>query len=337
MSIANIKKSRRYNDGGAVDPLVGQQTGTESSLSSWAGPYVTDMLGKGKALSEMPYQAYGGPLTAGASDLQNKAFSGIAGAPMPTMNQTFTPMSFTDSGIASKFMNPYLQESLNPQLDEARRQAEMTRTNQAGRLTQAGAYGGSRQAVMESENNRNLLTNQSRMLSEGMSSAYDKGASQFNTDQARKIGEAQFGATHGLNTYGQLASQFNANQARKIGEAQFGAKQGIDQINALGQLGATQASTAAQEGSTMLSGLDAMLKAGGVQRDIYGEGVAADRAQFEEERAWPYKQLQFQQSMMTGLPLGTSTQSTSTSPIQQAGQIGGGLMDLYKAIQGLGI
>jgi len=43
----------------------------ESALSSWAGPYVTDMLGRGKALSERGYDAYGGPLTAGTSALQD--------------------------------------------------------------------------------------------------------------------------------------------------------------------------------------------------------------------------------------------------------------------------
>ncbi len=52
-----------------TDPLVGKQTGTESALSTWAGPYVTDMLGRGQALGQMPYQAYTGPLTAGQGDL----------------------------------------------------------------------------------------------------------------------------------------------------------------------------------------------------------------------------------------------------------------------------
>jgi hypothetical protein len=38
--------------GTGADTGVGQQTGTESSLSNWAGPYVTDMLGKGQALAD---------------------------------------------------------------------------------------------------------------------------------------------------------------------------------------------------------------------------------------------------------------------------------------------
>jgi hypothetical protein len=59
-----------------TDPLAGQQTGTESSLSNWAGQYVTDMLGKGQALGAAPYQAYTGPLTAGPSAAETAAFQG---------------------------------------------------------------------------------------------------------------------------------------------------------------------------------------------------------------------------------------------------------------------
>ena len=33
---------------------VGAIAGVESSLSPYAGPYVTEMLGKGEALSDMP-------------------------------------------------------------------------------------------------------------------------------------------------------------------------------------------------------------------------------------------------------------------------------------------
>ena len=39
-------------------PQPGQELGTESSLSSWAGDYVTNMLGQGRALGEQAYEAY---------------------------------------------------------------------------------------------------------------------------------------------------------------------------------------------------------------------------------------------------------------------------------------
>ena len=67
-----------------VDPMAGKATGTESSLSSWAGPYVTEMLGKGAALADEGYNAYMGPLTAGTSELQDKAFAGLGSLTLPT-------------------------------------------------------------------------------------------------------------------------------------------------------------------------------------------------------------------------------------------------------------
>ena len=65
-------------DLGVNDPnsTVGQPAGTSGVLSEFAGEYVSDMLGKTRALADKPYNAYGGPLTAGASGLQNQAFGG---------------------------------------------------------------------------------------------------------------------------------------------------------------------------------------------------------------------------------------------------------------------
>jgi hypothetical protein len=54
----------------------GDIAGQSGVLSEFAGKYVSDMLGKTKALADKPYNAYGGPLTAGASGLQNKAVAG---------------------------------------------------------------------------------------------------------------------------------------------------------------------------------------------------------------------------------------------------------------------
>ena len=55
---------------------VGANAGSSGVLSEFAGEYVSDMLGKTRALADKPYNAYGGPLTAGASGLQNQAFGG---------------------------------------------------------------------------------------------------------------------------------------------------------------------------------------------------------------------------------------------------------------------
>jgi len=259
------------------DPLAGSQLSTESSLSNWAGPYVTNMLGKGQALSETPYQAYMGPLTAGASNLQNQAFQGVAGLTLPQNMGAFTPGSFTSAGTSQQYMNPYLMASLNPQLDEARRQAEISRMNDAARLTKAGAYGGSRQAIMESELNRNLMSKQADITGQGYKTAYDVGQQQFNTEQQRQM-EAQ-------------------NQANQYGLTALGRKAEL----------------------------------GGVQRGIEGEGIAADYGQFKEERDYPFKQVQYQQSLLQGMPLATQSYSyQQPTAISNIGGTAGGISSLMK-------
>jgi len=237
------------------DSASGKQTGTESSLSTWAGDYVTDMLGKGWGLSDAPYEAYEGPLTAGESDLQTQAFQGVAGLTLPTDKMGgFTPGTF-DATTAQQYMNPYLQAALDPQIAEAKRQAQIQQLQNAAMLTKAGAYGGTRQAVMDAESQRNLLSNLANITGQGYSQAYDRAAQQFNTEQ-------------------------QAAQAAQALTNQFG-----------------------------LAGLQALADLGGVQRGIEAEGVEADYAQFEEERDFPYKQVQYMQSLLQGLPLAAQNYS----------------------------
>lgn len=162
---------------------VGQQTGTESSLSNWAGPYVTEMLGRGQALASQPYQAYTGPLTAGASDVQNQAFQGLAGLTIPTEQmRAFTPTQFSAED-AQRLMNPYLTAALNPQIEEAKRQAQIQNLQNRTALTKAGAFGGGRGALMESEAQRNLMQNLAGITGKGYETAYNQAMGQFNKEQ----------------------------------------------------------------------------------------------------------------------------------------------------------
>jgi hypothetical protein len=136
-------------------------------------------------------------LTAGASDLQTKAFTSAGNLNIPTGQMgAFTPSTF-GADQANAYMNPYLQSALDPVLKEQRRAAEINNLGGMGSLTKAGAFGGGRQAVMESEGLRNLLDLQTKTLGEGYRTAYDKAADQFNKEQGFGL-EAQTAA----NRYG---------------------------------------------------------------------------------------------------------------------------------------
>jgi len=246
-------------------------------LSDWASPYITNYLSQAQALSNTPYQTYQGPLTAGASDLQNKAFTGIGSLTFPTnLGQSFsstgayqlpqynasgatTGGDTAAPGMAAQYMNPYLQSVLNPQLEELRRQSEITQMGNASKSAGAGAFGGGRQAIMDSELQRNLMQEQNRTVGAGYSNAYDKAMGQFNIEQ----GQAK-----------------------------------------------TLADLIAEQGKT--------------QRGITAEGVAADQAEFEKQRQYPFQQVQFQRDMISGLPVS----SVSNTP--------GGLTGMGSLLASLG-
>jgi hypothetical protein len=80
----------------------------------------------------------------------------------------------------------------------------------------------------------------------------------------------------------------------------------------------------------MLSGL------GAAQRGITGEGIAADKAQFEEQRDFMYKMPQYQKDLLQGIPVTTTATTSNTTEL---GRIGSGLadlQDLYKKLANLG-
>ena len=170
-----------------LNSAVGEMAGRDTALASYVGPYVTNMLGRGAALGDIPYTPYEGQLTAGTSPLQQQAFQGLANLVVPTEEAgAYKPQSFIDEGVAQQYMNPYLQAALNPQLEEARRQADISAMQNRGRLTRAGAFGGSRQAIMDTEADRNLQQNLASITGQGYATAYDRAANLFSDEQSRK-------------------------------------------------------------------------------------------------------------------------------------------------------
>jgi hypothetical protein len=265
-------------------------TSKTSTLSPWAGDYVTNFLGQGAALANAPQQVFGGPLTAGASNLQQQGFAGIsdvaAGGYQPA---TFTSGTF-GTAEANKYMNPYLTSALQPQIDEARRQSQITQQQNAAKMTQAGAFGGSRGAIMDAETQRALGANLANITGTGYNTAYDKAMAQFNAEQGR-----------GLDTQ-------KATEASRQYSADYG-----------------------------LKSLSDLMSAGATQRAIEGEGIAADKAQFEQQQAYPFNMVEFQRKLVEGLPIGASTTAVNQDAISKVQSDVAGLASLYKTLANLGV
>jgi len=244
-----------------VPAIPATASGSESNLSTWAGPYVTDLMGKTQALTsaalEKP-QFYQGELTAGPSTLQNKAF-GEAG--------NLTGQSFTNEGTAASYMSPYMQNVVDIQKREAARQSGIQGTQQQAQAVSAGGFGGSRDAIQRAERERNLGTQMNDIQAQGLQAAYQAAQGQYNTEQ-------------------------NKN----------------------------------------LANIGTMATLGGTQQQTEQAGLTAAQAQFEQQKADPYKQLQFQQSMLQGMPLQTQSYSTTTNPYSAAAAGATGTSDVFNAI-----
>ena len=138
--------------------------------------------------------------------------------------------------------------------------------------------------------------------------------------QAR-LATQQLGA--GQNLQSQLANQQALMQAQQAAEQsrQFGAGYGMQgvqqQLAAAGQLG----NLGQGQFGTQMQGIQALLGAGATQYGQEQANLTALQNEYNKQMMWPYQQLQFQQSMMAGLPVSAASNVQNLSPLQNFGQI----------------
>jgi hypothetical protein len=166
---------------GYYSPIGGLQQGTAQTGENTGAPTPYDTTG------------FQPPPGMGFTDQTGQPQQGgIAGLSLQPPQGSQQP-----SNIAQSYMNPYLQSVLDPQMDELRRQNEITNMQANAKLTGAGAFGGGRQAIMNAENNRNLMMEQNKTVGQGYANAYDKAMGQFNTEQGQAKTLAEMMAEQG--------------------------------------------------------------------------------------------------------------------------------------------
>jgi hypothetical protein len=284
--------------GGGQQPT--SQSVTQSNIPEYARPYAERMLGKAEALTETPYQAYGGERIAGFNNLQNRAFqeaanlgpsqqlgigtqlAGMSGLGSLQAGQNYQNMA-TNPYAMQSYMSPYIQNALAPQMQEAARQSDIQGQQNAGQAARAGAFGGSRFGLQEAERQRNLATMQNSIYGTGMQNAFQ------NAQQAQ-----QFGATLGLQGMGQ----------------------GLQAANTLGQLGQTQF-------GQQQAAMQARAAAGQQQQDLEQQKLGQQYQDFLTQRGYPQQQLSYMSDMLRGLPLSGQTQQQYTAPASMLATAGG--------------
>ena len=226
------------------------QTNTSSGIAAWAQPYISNMLTQGQQLANQgstgfQNQVYGDAANmqtpgqfAQGSNLLNQSGAGMLGTTGTAMGygqqasgagQEYQSMA-TDPSQMQQWMNPYVQQALNPQLQLLNQQQALAGQGIASKATGQGAFGGNRAALAQGLNAQNYALANQQAIGQGYSDAFKQAqqAQQFRADLGlRGLNTALQGVDTAQRGYA------GATQAG-VGLGNLGSQQG--QYN-LGQLG----------------------------------------------------------------------------------------------------
>ena len=212
---------------------------SDTELVDQSQPYVIPEAGRTYADPAMEYAArqllasyFGGPgqpgmlsqpipvpiqQTAGLSPLEIQArnLAGGLGGFAPQLNQAAQYYQQSAMGYnpmaAQSFMNPYMQNVYQPQMQEISRLGEQQKRDARSRQAQTGAFGGSRGAIQEAEIDRNTMQQQAQasgdLLYRGYGDSMDRSMGAFQDMQGRRAGAAAGMAGLGQQGYDMLSGQ----------------------------------------------------------------------------------------------------------------------------------
>jgi len=296
--------------GGGGSPGPTNTTVTNTNIPDYAQPYVSNMLNAAQAQiytpdmtgfnAYTPYSQNPQDYVAGFSPLQQQAQSSAANLQLPgamgaaqgltaagTLGAFGAGQNYanqaTDPNAMQAYMSPYENNVIQQQLLENQRQYGITGAGEQAAATSAGAFGGTREALMNAENTRNQNTAGNQIVAQGLQNAFQ------NAQQAQ-----QFGAN--LNLQGTQAGLAGANQLGNLGNQQLAAQQSI--LGTQNQLGAQQQ---------------------GQQQNVINQAVQ----NYATAQQYPMLQLGMLNSMLRGLPMQqSSTQMYQAAP-NTASQLAG--------------
>ena len=254
------------------------------------------------------------------------------------------PYQFRDEGIAglreatgrfdpssiSEFFDPFTEQVIATQQQDVDRLGQQQLNQARARAAAAGAFGGSRGAIQETEIGRNILGEQSRigaqLRSQGFQQARQAAQQAFEQQQARRMAAGQGIGQLGLQ-FGQLG-QADVQQLAGLGQGlgSLGEQAGI-LGGRLGSLGQQQAQMGGLEQQMNLADVNAMMQLGGVYRGNLQNQLEAQRMSEQQAQMAPYQQVGFLSDIYKGAPSSqysilSSPSAPAASPFQQVAGLG---------------
>lgn len=288
-------------------------TTSKTELDPAMRAMLQETYGRARQVADQPYSAYTGQAVAPLDALQQQginqgawdAMNGVGmGATQSGMDMAARAGSYQPqmvgtgqwgSGAAAQYMSPYTQSVIDATNAQVDRNALQTTNATNAAATQAGAFGGTRQAVQTAENQRNADQIKAQTAAQLNDQAYANAQGMFTADQGRALQAGMANQQAGLQ----------------------GANLGLGAADLMGRLGMSQQQISAANANTLL-GL------GGVRQGQQQQINDWNLQQFNEQRDWGLRGLGALSGVVSGMPSGSSTQATT--PVYKnktAGALGG--------------
>ena len=266
---------------GVVPPDYSIADLSENELAAISG--ASQGVGAYKPFLETATQTLGtgAGMVSGAADTFGQGIQSLAGT-----GAQYDPTSY------QAYMNPYEDAAVQTALSDIQRASDIAQVGNRARAVGAGAFGGSRDAIVQAEQNRNALDQQARTAAQMRAAGYG---------QAQQLGMGAFDSAMGR------------QQSMATAYGQLG--QGIGQLGTnLGQLGVQQAGLGELTSGLSTQDLNTLMTTGALQRGVDQAGLDATRLSNLQRYTQPYQQYGFLSDIYSGTPSGQSTLTAASAP-----------------------
>ena len=278
------------------------------------------------------------------------------------------PERFAGDSV-NQYMSPYIQNVVDVQKQQAQLDFDRQQAGRDAAAVQAGAFGGSRQAVQQALAEEALGRQLGDIQATGQQQAFQQAAQQFGADrealmqaerqQAAELARVQAGRAGELGrVQGAEASELGRvqqaiEQSRQFGAGQAlaaeqAALQGAGQLNTfaqglgglgmnVGQLGQSLAGLGERQRAADIQGAQLLESVG---RDIRAEDQGRLDLAYEDftrQRDYPMQQYERFAGLLRGIPVTPDVEEqrmVAYNPIQQALGAGISALGLYKGLAG---
>ena len=255
-TINEITELQQFGGGGQPPPPANQSVTQTTEFPPELRPFISDILGEAQAEFNREKQEgflpFPGPQIAAFTPEQQAAFetgrgqfTGLAGTPLaagetyarPALAATALGTSEIGAQDIGRRMDPFIQNVVDIAKREATRDEEAAVQGRAAQAVGAGSFGGTRQALVESEAERNLGERLGDIQARGLSTAFQNAQQAAEAQRGRELaGGRQFAALGdaagqrarsdigGLAGIGETQQQ-RGQQALDIARQEFGQEQ----------------------------------------------------------------------------------------------------------------